>query len=99
MNTIRLPITFNFDGTMQTIADGSDEYYATILGNAIQIEKGELALSQLYGIDDPVFSGKTLQRLMREVASYIPEVTVNTVTVQRADTEGNVDVKLQFRRN
>jgi hypothetical protein len=71
MNTIRLPITFNFDGSIQTIADGSDEYYATILGNSIQIEKGELALSQLYGIDDPVFSGKSVQRLMREVASYV----------------------------
>lgn len=99
MNTVRLPIMFNFDGTMQTIIDGSDEYYATILGNAIQIEKGELALSQLYGIADPVFSGKSLQRLVREVASYVPEVTVTNVSVQRADAEGNVDVKIQFRKN
>lgn len=99
MNTMRLPIKFNFDGTVQTIAEGSDEYYATILGNAIQMEKGELALSQLYGIDDPVFSGKSLQRLMREVASYVPEVTVTDIKVQRADAEGNVDVKIQFRKN
>ena len=99
MNTIRLPITFNFDGSIQTIADGSDEYYATVLGNSIRIEKGELALSQLYGIDDPVFSGKSVQRLMREVASYVPEITVSDVSVERADTNGNVDVKLQFRKN
>jgi hypothetical protein len=99
MNTLRLPISFNFDGTMQSIVDGSDEYYATIIGNSIQIEKGDLPLSQLYGIDDPVFSGKSVQRLMREVASYVPEVTVTDVGVQRADTEGNVDVKIQFRRN
>lgn len=73
MNTLRLPISFNFDGSMQSIVDGSDEYYATILGNSIQIQKGELALSRLYGIDDPVFSGKSLQRLMSEVAHISPK--------------------------
>jgi hypothetical protein len=40
-----------------------------------------------------------VQRLMREVASYVPEITVSDVSVERADTDGNVDVKLQFRKN
>jgi len=99
MNTLRLPLQFNFDGSMQTITDATDEYYATILGNSIQIEKGNLPLSQLYGIDDPVFSGKTLQRLMEVVASYVPEVTVLRTSATLADQDGNVDVTIKFRRN
>jgi len=99
MNTLRLPISFNFDGSMQSIVDGSDEYYATILGNSIQIQKGELALSRLYGIDDPVFSGKSLQRLMSEVAAYVPEILVSETSVSRASENGDVDVSIRFSRS
>lgn len=99
MNTLRLPISFNFDGSMQSIVDGSDEYYATILGNSIQIQKGELALSRLYGIDDPVFSGKSLQRLMSEVAAYIPEISVSETSISRASENGDVDVSIRFSRS
>lgn len=98
MNTLRLPIFFNFDGSMQSIVDDSDEYYATILGNSIQIQKGDLALSRLYGIDDPVFSGKSLQRLMNEVASYLPEISVSETAITQASTDGNVDVTIRFSR-
>lgn len=99
MNTLRLPIAFNFDGTMETITDGTDEFYATLLGNAIQIQKGELALSRLFGTDDPSFSGKSLTTLINEAASYVPEILVSEdSTVTRADSDGNINLKIKFKK-
>lgn len=99
MNTLKLPISFNFDGSMETIAEGSDAYYATILANAIQTEKGEYPISTLYGIDDPVFSGKSINRLFEEVSAYVPEINVENVSIKRATDDGDVDVSIRFNRS
>lgn len=94
---LKLPISFKSDGTMSSIAEGTDEYYATLLSNTLQIEAGELPMSQLYGVKDPSFNTKSVaDSYVRQAAQFVQEITVTEVSSVRANDEGNISLGIKF---
>lgn len=98
MNTIRLPIRFSsVSSQMETIDETTDEYYATLIGLAIQIENNSLPISTFYGASDPLFDERQTGRIVQEVSRHIPEIKIIEVNTVRDDT-GKVNLSIRFER-
>jgi len=98
MNTIRLPIRFKKESfEMETIKDDSDEYFATLIGFAIQIEPNSMPISTFYGTKDPTFDLKQVKQVGVQIGTLIPEVRiVNVDTIP--NTNGEVNLAIKFER-
>ena len=98
MNTIRLPMKFKHESfEMETIVDGSDEYYATLIGFAVQIEPGELPISTFYGTKDPTFDNKQIRQVGVQVGNLIPEIRITGVDVV-PNNNGQTNLAIKFER-
>lgn len=98
MNTIRMPIRFSKQTfAMETIDENSDEYYATLVANAIQIESKELPISTYFGVTDPVFDERQTNRTISDASRYIPEITIKKVTTNLND-DGTRNISVSFER-
>ena len=98
MNTIRLPLRFTKTSfQMETIEDGSDEYYATLIGYAIQIEPNSLPISTFYGTNDPTFDLRQTGKVGQEIGKLIPEILVTDVNVV-TDNNGTSNLSIKFER-
>jgi hypothetical protein len=95
MNTIRLPIRFKIDSTMETITEGTDEYYATLLANSMRIEPGELPISTAFGTLDPSFEYQTPKLAVQNAARHIPEIAINDVS-SKLEGGGSIGVMVNF---
>lgn len=84
-------------GAMETIVEGTDEYYATLIGFAVQIESQELPISTYFGAADPVFDERQTNRVVYEASRYIPEVKINSVKHQSSDS-GTRELAVSFTR-
>lgn len=82
---------------METIDETTDEYYATLIGFAIQIENNSLPISTFYGASDPVFDDRQTGRIIQEVSRFIPEIKVIEVNTVKDDT-GRVNLAIRFQR-
>ena len=98
MNTIRLPIRFSsVSSQMETIDETTDEYYATLIGFAVQIENNSLPISTFYGASDPVFDDRQTGRIIQEVSRLIPEIKIIEVNTVKDDT-GRTNLAVRFQR-
>lgn len=97
MDTMAIPVKFE-GGSIRTIAEGSDEYYAHLLAFALQTEEGELILNPSFGIQDPLFDDDLTFQMSLVAAQYVPEVSVISV-VDQANGQGSARVKVIFERN
>lgn len=98
MNTIRLPIKFkNESFEVETILDGSDEYYATLIGLAVQIEPGSLPISTFYGTKDPTFDDQQIKKVGSQVGNLIPEIRITNVEVI-PNNNGQTNLAIKFER-
>ena len=95
MNTLRLPLRFSVDYTMETIPEGSTEYYATLLADSLRIEPGELPLSTAFGTLDPSFEYQTPKTAVQNAARHIPEISITDVSSKLENT-GAIGVAVNF---
>lgn len=95
MNTIRLPIQFSVDYSIETITEGTDEYYATLLSDALRIEPGELPISTSFGVLDPSFGYQTPLKAVQNAVRHIPEISVNSVSSKLVE-DGSLGVSVNF---
>ena len=97
MNTIKVPIRFKPNSYgMVTVEDGSDEFYATILSNAMRIEPRQLPLSTSFGVTDPSF-GRTSEQSVYSAAKFVPEITITSVS-SKLDESGANTLAITFER-
>jgi len=98
MNTIRLPIRFKKESfEMETIKDDSDEYFATLIGFAIQIEPSSLPISTFYGTKDPTFDAKQARQVGVQIGNLIPEVRITSVDAT-PNNNGELNLAIKFER-
>lgn len=98
MNTMRLPIRFKKESfEMETITGDSDEYFATLIGFAIQIEPNSLPISTFYGTKDPTFDVKQVKQVGVRVGNLIPEVRITSVDAIQ-NNNGEVNLAIKFER-
>lgn len=98
MNTIRLPIRFNKDNfEMEKILENTDEYYANLIGLAVQIVPGVLPISTYYGVEDPTFEAGGMTKIGLAVGSLIPEIRV-LVSEAVVNDSGTTNLAIKFDR-
>ena len=95
MNTIKLPMSFNADYSMAVVEDGSDEYYALLLADALKIEPEELPISTFYGVLDPTFGFQTPLKAVQNAARHIPEILIEDVS-STLDEDGQIKLGIKF---
>ena len=92
-----MPIRFKPDYSIETIETGTDEYYATLLANALRIEPNELPISTFFGTVDPAFGNDTPQKIVENIGRYIPEISIEAVS-STLDNSGKLSLAVQFSR-
>ena len=98
MNTIRLPMRFKEDSfEMEKILENTDEYYANLLGLAVQIAPGALPISTFYGVEDPTFDSGGIAKVGLALSNLIPEIRVTTSEAV-VDNNGQVNLAIKFDR-
>ena len=95
MNTLRLPIRFSASYAMESVVDGTEEFYATVLADSLRIEPGELPISTSFGVLDPSFEYQTPLKAVQSAARHIPEISIREVS-STLDNTGSVQVKVDF---
>ena len=97
MNTIKIPMRFKANSySMVTAEDGSDEFYAIILSNALKTEPRELPLSTSFGVPDPSF-GTTEKQSVYMASKFVPEITITSVS-SKLDESGANTLAITFER-
>lgn len=84
-------------GRIETVVDGTDEYYAQLLALTCQIRPGELPLTPDYGAADPVFSEQAKKQLAFTAGAFIPEIALTSVDITQDDA-GKVGIGISFGR-
>ncbi len=98
MNTMRLPLKFKKDSfEVEVIVENSDEYFAILIGNTIQIEPNSLPISTFYGVKDSVFDSRQTTQVSVQVGNLIPEVRVVETNLVQEDS-GQVNLAIKFER-
>ena len=98
MNTIRIPIKFNPSTfAMETITENTDEYFANLIGFALQMEPKSLPISTFYGIPDPTFETNKTVLVAKSVGTLIPEVRITEVN-SIPNVNGEVNLSIKFER-
>ena len=98
MNTIRLPIRFKEDSfEMEKILENTHEYYANLLGLAVQIVPGALPISTFYGVEDPTFESGGIAKVGLALSNLIPEIRVTTSEAV-INNNGQVNLAIKFDR-
>jgi hypothetical protein len=82
---------------METIKDDSDEYFATLIGFAIQIEPNSLPISTFYGTKDPTFDAKQARQVGVQIGNLIPEVRITSVDAT-PNNNGELNLAIKFER-
>lgn len=98
MNTLRMPIKFNKETLeMETIPENSDEYFAVLVGFAVQIAPGSLPISTFYGVEDPTFDTKLVNSVTAKLSGLIPEIRIKESTVV-PNNNGQTNLSIKFER-
>jgi len=98
MNTIRLPIRFRKDSLeMEKILENTDQYYANLIGLAVQIVPGALPISTFYGVEDPTFDTGGIAKITSLVGNLIPDIRIVSSDVV-VDDSGKNNVAIKFNR-
>ena len=80
---------------MATVAEGSDEYYALLLADALRIKPEGLPISTFYGVLDPVFGFQTPLKAVQNAARHIPEILIEDVS-STIDEDGLIKLGIKF---
>jgi hypothetical protein len=93
---MRFPLRFRL-GEIEKLTEGSDQYYAHLLAMTCQILEGELPLTPEYGVPDPVFDESAKRQLAFIAGAFIPEISIQSVSIGDSDI-GESKVNITFAR-
>lgn len=94
MDTLRFPIRFA-NGGVEKYQEGTDDYYSHLLALLVQIQPQDLPLSPQYGVQDPTFSETLTRDLALSVGGFIPEIIVESATIEVSNS-GETKINIAF---
>jgi phage baseplate assembly protein W len=93
---ISVPFRLLPNGTVATVDDSSDQGHAEQLGVLVSTKAGERVLVQAFGLTDPVFEGVSGSEITAAVATWGPQVTIDSVKVTYDTTGQTQYVNVSF---
>lgn len=93
MRVLSFPLRLAPGGSMVTVEQGSDDYYAEQIAVLLLTAPGERPMAPDLGAGDLTFSRIAPSAIRHQAATYVPDVIVDKVTVTpTSDTATNVEV-------
>lgn len=87
------PFRLSANGTVATVAQGTDQANAEQIGVLCSTIQGERPIVPTFGVPDPAFSGIAAGVITAQIARWGPNVTVKSVTANPvSDIETDVTV-------
>lgn len=81
---------------METITENTDQYFANLIGFALQIEPTSLPISTFYGISDPTFETNKTGFISKQIGNLITEIRVTEVnSIPKVNGEVNLSIKFE----
>lgn len=96
MDALKIPLQFK-GGSLVTLSDDTDDYYAQLIATTMQIAPGELILQPGFGVASPEFDTVAMASFAQTVAQFIPEVDI-VETLTKPGDDGVVRLVVQFER-
>jgi len=98
MATLKFPIAFNSDGSLATLEENQDAFYAQLLSMAALTEPNTHPYSPLFGILDPSFRSVSRGQFIIHANRFVPEIEIVEAEGEQNETTGQIVLKVKFRR-
>jgi hypothetical protein len=98
MNILKFPISFDNDGSISKLPEGSDAYFKQLISFCILTEPASLPLTPDFGVYDPVFSKVSPEKLALSASKFIPEVQIQSLGGTINSNDGTISVKFVYNR-
>lgn len=94
MDCLSFPIKFT-DSGLQSLAEGSYDYYKQILTISILTEPGEHPITPDFGVYDPSFIPVEPENFILNAARFVPEIEIKNINPS-LNGDGSVSVEFSF---
>ena len=98
MYSLKFPITFNNDGSLTKLAEGSDEYFKQLVSFCLLTEPNSLRLTPDFGVFDITFNKLAPEALAISVNKFIPEIQIKNIKGSLAEDDGTLTVSFVYNR-
>jgi len=98
MTTLRFPLEFDQNGSLVTLEDGTDAFYAQLLSLAALTEPNTLPFAPTFGVMDPSFSAINRGVFMLHAARFVPEIQVLEAEGELNESTGATVLRVKFRK-
>lgn len=98
MTTLKFPLEFNQNGSLATLQEGTDEFYAQLLSISALTESGTFPFSPEFGVLDPSFRVINRGLFMIQASRFVPEVTILEAEGEMNEDTGSTSLRVKFRR-
>ena len=98
MSTLKFPLEFDQSGSLVTLEDGTDAFYAQLLSIAALTEPNTFPYSPSFGVLDPSFSIINRGVFMIQASRFIPEVEILEAEGEFNENTGATALRVKFRR-
>jgi|APGre2960657404_1045060.scaffolds.fasta_scaffold134336_1 hypothetical protein len=98
MDSLKFPITFNNDGSLTKLAEGSDEYFKQLVSFCLLTEPNSLRLTPDFGVFDITFNKLAPEALAISVNKFIPEIQIKNIKGSLAEDDGTLTVSFVYNR-
>lgn len=98
MSTLKFPLEFDQNGSLTTLEDGTDEFYAQLLSISALTEPHTFPYSPSFGVFDPSFGILNRGVFMIHASRFVPEVEILEAEGELNETTGSTALRVKFRR-
>jgi len=98
MTTLKFPLEYNQDGSLVTLEDGTDSFYAQLLSFSALTEPGTFPFSPEFGVFDPSFGLVNRGLFMLQASRFVPEVEIIEAEGELIEDTGTTFLRVKFKR-
>lgn len=98
MAAIKFPLSFDKNGSLATVEDGTDDFYAQILSMAALTEPGTHPYTPTFGVLDPAFRTISRGMFIIQASRFVPEIQVIEAEGEQNERTGATSLRVKFRK-
>lgn len=98
MTMLKFPLEYNQNGSLATLEEGTDNFYAQLLSISALTEPGTFPFSPEFGVFDPSFRAINRGMFIIQASRFVPEVEVIEAEGEIFENTGTTSLRVKFRR-
>jgi len=96
MDSLKFPISFDNDGTITKIKQGSDNYFKQLVSFCLLTEPNSLRLTPDFGVFDITFARVSPEMVALSVGKFIPEIQIKNVSGSLIEDDGTLTISFTY---